>query len=328
MKTEGFPNRKSRNRASSSTKEIARAAVEEEFKKQRNGKKRRQDDHDYLSDSDDEGDRKKKKQDVLFRPSQVKMTPKAKDNEQTYRDRAKERREGRTSQDPIESSDDPQMSSAGVVKGLDLSMVRKEKDQWKGDADGDSISSVIAKEFAADLPSQEDARAALENFVHNPDPSFPEELSDFVVRFVRAKFSMSDSSRRMTTRAEGRALHRTRLVLRPHTHILDRARAWEAPSELTRAGAPDLRHFPSLSETVLGYVNRLFPDRPSEMEKVLSASLLSHIEDSQTGGQASSQQETQTVSNGFVLDGTTNDDDDDDDDIFGGLDDYNPPKAS
>jgi hypothetical protein len=325
MNKDGFQKKKSRNRGGSSTKEIARAAVEEEFQKHRNGKRRRQDDHDYLSDSDDEGGRKKKKQEVLFRPSQVKMAPKTNDDEQTYRDRAKERREGGTTSHPNESPDDPQMSSAGLVKGLDLSMVRKERTQLKGDDGGDSISFVVEKESSANLPSFEEARADLEHFVHNPAPSFPEELSEFVVRFVRAKFSMPDSSRRMTTRAEGRALHRTRLVLRPHTHILDRARAWEAPREINRAGAPDLRYVPPLSEAVLGYVNRLFPDRSSKMDKVTSES--APIEDSQTTttGQASSQQEAQTVSNGFAFDGTSNDDDDD---IFGGLDDYDPPKAS
>jgi hypothetical protein len=306
-----------RDGGGSSTKAIARAAVEEEFKKHRKGKKRRHDDD--LSDSDDAGDRKPKKQELLFRPSQLKKTQKEVEEGGKYRDRAKERREGGAFHS-IKPSDDPKASLPEVVKGLDLSLVRKERAQLKrqGD-DGDSVSSVDNKGVAPGIPSFEQAQDALEKFVQNPDLSLPAELSEFVIQFACSKFSIPDRMKRVTVRADGRTLQQTRLVLRPHTHISHKARAWEAPKELIQASATDLRHVPPLAETVLAFVKRLFPDISSTTDNASTAG--SPKKESSESGERDGQPVSKTRSLVVTAE-------DDNDDIFGGLDDYVPPQSS
>jgi len=317
MNNEGFK-KMVRSRGGSSTKEIARAAVEEEFKKHRKRKNRAQD--DYLSDSDEEGGRKTKKKEVLFRPPQLKMLPESVEDKK-YRDRAKERREGGMPGNLSRSGDDSNVADfRGYMKGLDLSMLREEKAQLKGHSDL-GVSSVKDKLANKDFPSFETAQAALEKFVANPDDSVRTELSEFVVRFVSSKFSIQVPAKKVSNGVAGRTLQRTRLVLRPHTHILDRSRAWEAPREIVQATTPVHRTAPHLTETVLAYVRRLFPDGPSKAKNFASTIVTGPM----SGSATAIQQDSQQHSHGWPQDETTAPDDDD---IFAGLDDYVPPSAS
>jgi hypothetical protein len=314
-----------RGRGGSSTKEIARAAVEDEFKKRRKGKKRSHD--EYLSDSDDEAARKPKKQEFHFRPSQLKVTRKESEDDKQYRDRARERREGGATAGSNELAADPRATLPVDIKGLDLSLVRKERIQLKGQGDDiNTPSSADEIGAASGLPSFELAQAALERFVANPVQSIPADLSEFVTHLVRAKFSLPRPTKRVTCGAEGRTLQRALLVLNPHTHLLDRTRAWEAPGELIQASSEYFPITPPPPETVMTYVSRLFPDSLKELHEASPPTVrtpfggsygVSSADVSGQGGQASSSKSPLAVTA-----------DDEDDDIFGGLDDYVPPKSS
>lgn len=302
-----------------STKEIARAAVEEEFKKRRKGMKRSRQD-DYMSDSDDEGGKKPKKKEVLFRPTQLKLTEKEKEEEQNYRDRAKERRTGNFSTDGSKpSNDDSEIPQSVATKGLDLSQIRKEKAQMRKINEDDSDSSIHETKTSTELPSFEDAQESLERFVANPDPAIPNELSEFVVLYARSKFSIQGSTKKIMYGVEGRILQRTCLVFNPLTHLLDRRKAWEAPREMIQSTASDLPYSPPLPTDVLSYLDRFFPDKNLKHEEA-SKKTTENCERKATTQRVSNEKSTEPAS--------AQTDDDDDDDIFGGLGDYNPPTGN
>ncbi len=145
---------------SKTTKEIAREAVEREFRAKK-GRKRGRDD-DYLSDDDDyddddengnNNDKKKGKKDGDDKETEAKEAAeaereeeekKAKKLKQKYRNRARERREGKLNMDYHESKDisavDAEMSKylggdeayTHLVKGLDKALAEKVRREEMG----------------------------------------------------------------------------------------------------------------------------------------------------------------------------------------------------
>ena len=365
----------------SSTKEIARAAVEEEFRKRRRrpGKKRKNgvggDDYSSESDNNDEDDdkdrrqRPRKESAVLIRPTQVKgkraaagVTEETEEASETYRDRAKERREGGTAPKlnvTVESSssavaaNDPDSNiplQAVSTKGLDWDLVRKEREQLQqkgGDGDiGNGFSPCVERSDAdavaassysrqiMPMPTLDQARLSLEQFVADPASfsSLPTELSEYVMQYAEP-IVPSQKEPNIVCGVEGRTLQRTRLVMTMQAHPSDRRRASEIPRELPHQSAHEYPVIPLLTKEMLESIERLFPantekTRPDSVSLRGTASLEVLAQpfstSSEVGEEATQSGSVETRPHAGVNDG---DNQDEDDDIFGGLDDYVPPQV-
>ena len=137
-----------------SSKEIARKAVEEEFRK----KKRKH--ADYSSDEDDDNRQssynkvgKGHQQEEIKKRDHDDAKAIQKDLSSRYRDRAKERREGKVA-NTDEDTDQKNDAGSGVsndflivphnIKGLDLALARKERDALQSRSSGESRQSTTA----------------------------------------------------------------------------------------------------------------------------------------------------------------------------------------
>ncbi len=298
-----------------STKKIARAAVEAEFKKKGKGNKRKYD--DYSSDSDD-NDQKPKKRDLpLFRPSQVKE--KGEENEessQTYRDRAKERREG-VKEDSALTAYDHHVSLPITSKGLNLTLVRKERAQLRRNKDDglEDERNIQEPLLLGALPTTDQALRALETCLAEPS-SLSSEISDYLKQFLN--FAMKDLSKKVVCGIQGKILQRTRLVMHSLGHPSDRRRTWERPREIIHSKGQDYPVIPFVSRDILDAIELNFPTKWKNLESGAPTII-------QQPTKSSSQNETMMTPYRKVDD---DGDDDDDDDIYCGLDDYVPPKAT
>jgi hypothetical protein len=358
-----------RGASTQSSKAIARAAVEEEFKKRHKGKKRKHGD-DYSSESDNDNDdddkkdkRRKKDGTLLFRPTQVKGGAAAASDEQeedTYRDRAKERREGgaaprlskeESSASALATADNQEIPLPVATKGLDLTLVRKERQQLqrKGGGSGssdeggeneDEALDQAAAAFSASqgLPTIDQARRSLEKMVADPSShsALPTELAEYAMQYATTTFSLKESNKKIVCRVEGRTLQRTCLVMSMEAHPSDRTRAWEIPRELIHPNAQEYPVIPLLTHEMLESIEQFFPLK-SKKKKGQAANESSAMEmvDVQAASAARTKKEEQERQSQpsqkhatEVLKPETAIDEDEDDDIFGGLGDYFPPQTS
>lgn len=349
-----------RDGSGKSTKQIARAAVEAEFRKRRKGGKKRKlgDDYSSESDNDDDGrDRRPPPKDskLLFRPTQVKVAASIEGQEEAsekYRDRAKERREGgaaprftkeedkSSSSSALAAAVDPDVNLPVATKGLDLTLVRKEREQLQrkageeggiseGDSDADEVSLA-----SQTLPTVDQARRSLEKLVSDPYSysSIPTELAEYMIQFARTALLWKDQpNKKIVCGVEGKTLQRTSLVMSVESHPSDRRRAWEIPRDRIHPNAQEYPIVPLLSHEMLDSLERFFPPKSKKNSQVALSST-TEIKDAAESSVALAKEETIHSKPSQLKDtetkpDTTMNDEDDDDDIFGGLDDYVPPKV-
>lgn len=300
-----------------STKEIARAAVEAEFKKRRHGRKRKQD--DYSSDSDDDKNTQKPKKterSSLLRPSQVKGNDmnESEQTSQVYRDRAKERREGREQESTLHTNN-KDVPLPVPIKGLDLTQVHQERAQLGSSHNNTSNNVTVDQEhmISLALPTRDEALQNLKRFAADPS-SLSSELSEYLVYFANS--SSHDPTKQIICGVEGKTLQRTRLVLNAIAHPSDRRRVWETPRETISANGQDYPLTPLIRKDMIEAIEQAFPTNRKGLEA-------SHP----TTGRAQEPSKASPTSHQASRP-DPDVDDDDDDDIYCGLDNYVPPKAT
>lgn len=323
-----------------STKEIAREAVEAEFqRKRKRGGRGGSRNQDYDSDSDDEGNNKHsrgKKNKVessalLIRPQQVKG--KANDDsgnadDSTYRDRAKERREGTTVKPETATSDDTEMDLIALSnkKGLDFSLLKNAKQEL--DKQEPDFSSLTIS-----LPTFAEALLALKDFRADPDsyPTLHSGVSGYLVHLASTFEQIRPPIESVVCGVAGRNLQRSRLAMSMEAYPSNHSRAWEAPREMSNPSATtDKREINFLDNSLLRSIDYYFS---GITQRTAAKPQTSSRSKAFPATKAESSNVTDTVADENPLEkgpeqqkDTGSDSQDDDDDIFGGLDDYVPPK--
>ncbi|KAL3917290.1 MAG: hypothetical protein SGILL_004785 [Bacillariaceae sp.] len=319
-----------------SSKEIARKAVEDEFRKKK--KRKRGGGYGSSSSEDEDGgggggvksSRKNKKGDNGEDDSDDDVNDKAiqEDLAARYRDRAKERREGGGADAPQEdkkkkTSEIYFLSVPHNKKGLDLSLVRKERSAVKPPSPKDQMGEI---EVRKEMPSSEEALDMLSGYAKDSQDfklsrgvdgyvrSFVEWERDTVYgRYDRTKFGTA-----------GKTIQNAKLAFAIDGHPSDTARAWERPRQSTLADGDNTSTASvfsgggtMLANDVVDHVSRVFDERQR---------MLSQMKQQQSNTVPSSSKKAQSplpsMSNKKEVPAKY---DDDDDDIFGGLDDYVPP---
>ena len=300
-----------------SSKEIARKAVETEFQK-----KKRKRGGGYASSSDEEeGDdeigrkRKQRGKGEENEEEDEEDTEKAiqEDLASRYRDRAKERREGVGGGDESDGEENDQPVSLAVSdflivphnkKGLDLSLVRKERQGLK--KSGNEKDIVAEMEMRKEMPSLEEAHEILSKHAKESSsaPTLSRGLNGYIQEFVnRNNEKIEGKYDTVTCGTNGKTLQKTKLAFAIDGHPSDAARAWQRPrpytlSEDNRPGNTTAM----MTSQQLGQIDRIFAARQKVLSQMKEAALKTVA--------------TKVESKSMV--------DDEDDDIFGGLDDYVP----
>lgn len=266
-----------------STKEIARKAVEEEEGRKQKKRRRRGGGGPgggYQSsseeDEDEDGEKRRKKEPP--HPSKgAKERPGGADGHadgddptlqkelaSRYRDRARERREGREAA-PVagsEKKDDPNefLIVPHNKKGLDLALARKErKGLARAGSGGAAESSLdvaarrnaslsVAEALSAEgLPEMNEAIQTLRDFVASNsgkdtgNVSQNRAMMDYVRETLDWTVDWNTTSRLDATTfgTAGRTLQHTNYSMAIDGHPSDTARAWEVPRQVTRPGVRD-----------------------------------------------------------------------------------------
>jgi hypothetical protein len=296
-----------------SSKEIAREAVQEEFRKRR-GRQQHQrrgggggsDDDDEVGSSDEEGGggRRNKQQDKRSknRSNNDEEDAKQKDEKDTYRDRAKERRET-----PGITAEQNKQGDGGLVKGLDLNLARSFKKQTyvKGtnNSGKDEKASFVqnrqeALEFISSSGSSSTAAAPIKS-----------ELGKEMLEYLRSTF-LKGNAKSIAATPAGMAIQQSVLTFSIHANPGDTARAWEVPREQTYASIDCRRLYEKASPCGSNNGILVLESMESALERNNKKS--THLQQTKAAEKESKQP---------TLDG---DGDDDDDDIFGDVGDYDP----
>jgi hypothetical protein len=269
-----------------STKEIAREAVEAEFKL---GNKKRGRDDDYFSGSDDERSKHKKGggprgQDRADSTEQSND----KDPSSNYRDRAKERREGK----------------------IDPNTMTKELDMFTS---GSTPTPIVARKaptkkkehlLVADaMPTLDEGKERLHKFAR--EPSSQQIVSSGLSGFIRLLSNrLSTSAHRPSqssshSSATAKAIQRSRLIMSADGNANDYRKAWEIPREVAHPNPNFDKYFrPRLD---LEVVNRI--------EKVVSTKKRLGVQSIKVESRADKVSPYDANSNSS----------DEDEDIFGGM---------
>jgi hypothetical protein len=296
--------------SSTSSKAIARKAVEEEFRK----KKRKRSGDGSSSEEDDDNNYNKKigrrKRPEENGPADDDGDDDAeaiqKDLSSRYRDRAKERREGKvadnTADDNTAGAGDINASNSlfimpRSVKGLDLALARRERLelQTKKSAGGHSSSTGLegdkdGKEIRDKIPTSDQAQKILQAFVSRgtdktiddsyDENSLPTMLSDGLVDYIKEMLSwkaldISTWEGGHTTGANvSNSLQNTKFSMAIDGNPSDVSRAWEIPRQYTLSkgigGVGGLSSSPALlSADVMNRVDAVFRYQNSIREKMM-----------------------------------------------------------
>jgi hypothetical protein len=321
-----------------STKEIARTAVEDEWHTKNKKRRRGEDSSDDSGEDEQQQAKSKKEHRPLFRPSQANQRETLLD-EEAYRDRAKERREGKevdNATPKVSSTDQKTDASARVPrKGLDLTLARQAKQELQAHNDHEWESSIkkVVVEVKA-LPSMEEAKELLKPFLlhgGNNDSSlssyYPTLRSGMVEYLAKLAELTMDNRRRpkkVNCGVAGKALQRSRLAMAMDGHPSDYRRAWELPREILNPNYAD-------QYTSSNNSHRLGTDLIQSIDRVMKSNRWSKVVEVTIPH--STKRESSEESNKVIVKQSgpapakkEESDNDDDDDIFGGLDNYVPPK--
>jgi len=313
----------------SSTKAIARKAVEEEWK--RNQKRKRSGHGGDSSDEEDDDrgkhDRKNQKneeeEDDIFEYSQ------------DYRDRAKERREGKPPADTVsdvkdESVDPTDPALPPPTKGLDLSLARKLRKEMK-EMGVNGKKETDGPPIFTELPTMEQATSTLESIASEDVTSSASSLIDsttldYIQGLVKLQNQAAQPQSSISCTLAGKKIQLSRLVVNLNGNISDLKRSWEIPREVTNSNPGNMAQ-PCLDLPMIQKIEAILkptkksrnPIASSNNNKILDT--LKQREDEVEASKSSSQ----TAPKSTIQETEAQGSDEDDDDIFGGMDDYVPP---
>ncbi|CAJ1917623.1 unnamed protein product [Cylindrotheca closterium] len=320
----------------SSTKEIARKAVEEEWK--RNQKRKRS---GLGGDSSDEEDGDERDRGKRGRKSQKDEEEEDDEFEfsQDYRDRAKERREGKP---PADTFTDTKEESAyptdpalpPPTKGLNLSLARKlRKEMKEAGANGSKESNRPA--IFTELPTMEQAISTLESIASEEislSASFLIDRTslDYIQGLVKLQNQAVQSQPIISCTLAGKKMQRSRLVVSLNGNISDLKRSWEIPREVTNSNPSSNMAQPCMDLPIIQKIEAILktikksqnPFSSRRNNKILDT--FRPCEGEVEAGKTSSK----TTPENTIQQSEAQASDEDDDDIFGGLDDYSPPAPS
>ena len=360
-----------------SSKEIAREAVQEEFNRKRKRRKGRDNDGGGSSDSDDGHNRKRSNQkrrnnddddddsdgntddnDKNKRNKRFGNKTKSKDKvDDRYRDRAKERREGKNtdyaaSEDLLQGiraaaqegqNNEAELSKylggdeahTHLVKGLDVALARRVKQE---------MGQLLDQRMDVSTAMRKDKRDAKKRRKHLPQPmatkeeatvflqqrsvdSFGTELAKRVFGHLRK--AHGDGHDKAVAAIQGptpagMALQRSSFLFSTRGDPRQQSKAWEIPQEMTNAGLRkgdgvdgQSSGMPVLTSGLLARIRKACSPRTPDNDNETMAMKKNESIAGGTGGKDHGQ--------GIV--GNNDDDDDSDDDIFADTGDYVPPTA-
>ena len=331
-----------------STKEIAREVVEEEF--QRKKKRRRGRGGGDSSDSEDETRRRKKEKDSNEKKQkgdyQSERKPRKVEESSKYRDRARERREGKNvdyaasesllkglAQSVEGGGNETELSKylggdeahTHLVKGLDVALARKVKREMGRSIDQNTDMASVRQEATEDDSGEEstatpmterEARHFLER--HSPG-SFKSILGRGMFLHLRNAFVKGAKlATNVNSTQVGRSLQRSSLLFSTNGDPRDRIRAWEIPQETIAAKEENTFNNSLMHKPLLEKIKAAF----SQQQAVTwtSHSAREGVSDDGKGGLKEGQETTPKST-------PLKDDDGSDDDIFANAGDYVPPTA-
>jgi hypothetical protein len=334
-----------------STKEIAREAVEDEFKR----KKKRQHGGDS-SDSggdDDEAEESGKKR--FFRSNHQQQQDEEDgeypdSNSNKYRDRAKERREGKpqadesllkgvasAAADPAADKSTEELSKylggdeehTHLVKGLDLVLARKVKREWYNEKNRQPTTT--AKESKQQqqqrmeetfVETVEQAKDLLQQCIRNntTESKVGLELSQYLQQVYDSTLETTPlRPKNIACSSAGRTIQRSTLAFALDGHPSQISRAWEIPREIMQGSSQQdtLARATSLDISLIDRIQWALSKRIQKTEEV------------QQPVKPTSKVVQQSLSRDTSQEGNNDEDDDeeDDDDIFGDVGDYVPSQT-
>mmetsp|Transcript_11209 Transcript_11209/g.16449 ORF Transcript_11209/g.16449 Transcript_11209/m.16449 type:complete len:419 (-) Transcript_11209:98-1354(-) len=225
-----------------STKEIAREAVEDEFRRKEK-RKRRVD--DCSSDDDNtqgkQPHKKKKKEDRQFE-KEDKTEQDTFQYSKQYRDRAKERREGKNLKS-LEMGDSVLMkypfggcdTTTHITKGLDVTLARKVKQETLNNSSIDSTrktqkkkkAEAMKKDLDTKFTSVSDARKWIKE--HSID-DVESSLGKSILSFLQESF-LSLPGKELSITPLGLAIQRSTVTFSMCANASDRQSIWMIPQE-------------------------------------------------------------------------------------------------
>ena len=224
-----------------STKQIAREAVENEFKMKRRKGKRGGYNSDDDDDHDDQKSKRKKgkfKDDVQDRLEPFEKKPK----QSQYRDRAKERREGKAfDYEQLNNTDhvNAEMSKylggdenyTHLVKGLDMTLAEKVRRQEMGDShsqDDIDLDKLLDEKVSKKANLISSSRK--EDSKNKRTTSLALGMASYL-NYLDNKSIHSQAPRTGQMSMSGQRLARTTLKFSIRANVGDRLRSWELPQE-------------------------------------------------------------------------------------------------
>jgi hypothetical protein len=281
----------------SSSKEIARKVVEEEFRRKKKRNRGGGGGHNNYASSSDEDDndnhnkvdRRARKSMKMDKDEEKKESAKSieEDHATRYRDRAKERREGRFAIDEREkeSTSSPQPDLLIIPhnkKGLDINLIRKEQQRIK--AQSIPLKASPTAKFTRDvfnvgkeMPSMEEAMQILREFVQDSflpstTMSFSQGITEYIreyVKWTNEHFVGKYDS--VSCGTVGRTLQNTGFAFAIDGNPCDPARAWQRPRQYTTSSiSTSFSTTPMLTSGILDQIVSVFHKRKlllSEMKQ-------------------------------------------------------------
>ena len=297
MDNEGFQKLVRKRASGKTTKEIAREAVQAEWRKKKRRRGRQHND-DYSSEEEDNAGKNPRRRADLeeFRPSQVAKTQK----DDGYRDRAKERREGRGFKDENENSED-----ALLEQQLRGETLRRR--------------TIPAKENEEEIIRYPQDEEQARERMASPSTAATTTLGREILNYWRD--TLSDHVLPTEVTPAGRTLQRTTLAftIRAYPGL----RPWQIPvessfaQEETHVGRNNLAT--RMDDDLVSKIQEALDNRNKKIKTKPAGSSLKA--DQQIGGNAASGDKSPSSQN--VLD-----DEDSDDDIFGNVGTYDPTVSS
>lgn len=258
---------KAQSKDGKSSKEIAREAVEQEFRERRSKRGR---DEDYLSDDEEDDDdddmdresknksKKEEEKELAEEEAKAARAKEKKNKKIKYRDRAKERRDGRSDgfQDThgMAKNLDEDMSKflggdeehTHLVKGLDRTLAEKvRRDEMGNQADThneDLDLDQIMEEASAKAKEKRKATiASSKRSVSELTPIASTTLTSGMLSYLKRleesrktdKESLNYSMTGNTASLTGQSISRTTLTFSLDANVHDREKSWELPEEKT-----------------------------------------------------------------------------------------------
>jgi hypothetical protein len=334
-----------------SSKEIAREAVEDEFQRK---KKRKYggDSSDSGGEQEAEGDDSGKKRFGRSKQSQNEEDDIHLDISSKYRDRAKERREGKpqadefllkgvasAAADPAADKSSEELSKylggdeehTHLVQGLDVVLARKVKREWHKEKKQqptttakESKQQMVETTFVETVDQAKDLlQQCIRDNNNQTESKVGSELSQYLQKVH--KYTLETPlllPKNVTCSSAGRTIQRSTLAFALDGHPSQISRAWEMPREMMHGAFQQeaLARATSLDISLIDRIQWALSKRIKETEEVQQPAKPTPM--SSTTEKVVQQKNTRATSQD-----DDDNDDDEDDDIFGDVGDYVPSQT-